>query len=243
MRRIHHHIGIGGVVDGGDLAMPDPNRFMHHLHHGGEAIGGAGCGGDNRVPRGIIQRIIHANHDIQHRCFLDRCSDNHALRPTIKMPAQGGFGQEFAAAFQHQINTNITPGNGTRRCMFRKTDAFLTNAQSIRAVGADRCAPAALHAIKTQQMRSCRNAALDFIHMHNIQPIGAARIILTTLRRAKGRAKRQPANAAHAINADPHAFAPVIGLPKASTRACSAIRSRVVKGRLMKISSRRRSAA
>ena len=159
------------------------------------------------------------------------------------MPAQGGFGQEFAAAFQHQINAQIAPGNRARCRVFRETNALVTNAQRIRTFRRARRAPTALHAIESQQMRRGRRTALHFIHMDNIQPIGAARIILTTLRCAKGRAKRQPANAAHAINADPHARAPVIGLPNASTRACSAMRSRVVKGRLMKISSRRRSAA
>ena len=34
MRRIRHHIGIGGIMNGCDLAMPDPNRLMHHHHRG-----------------------------------------------------------------------------------------------------------------------------------------------------------------------------------------------------------------
>ena len=72
---------------------------------------------------------------------------------------------------------------------------------------------------------------------------GAARIILTPFRGTESGTKCQPANAAHAIDANLHARAPAIGLPKASTRACNAMRSSVVKGRLVKISNRRRSAA
>ena len=159
------------------------------------------------------------------------------------MSAERCFCQEFTAAFQHQINTQITPGNGAWGGVFGKADALVSNTQSIRAFRRNRCAPTTLHAIKSQQMRSGCRTALHFIHMHNVQPIGLARIILTALRRAKGRAKRQASNAAHAIDANPHAFAPAIGLPKASTRACSAMRSSVVKGRLVKISNRRRSAA
>jgi hypothetical protein len=82
----------------------------------------------------IIQRIIHANHDIQHRCFLDRCRDNHALRPAIEMPAQGCFGQEFAAAFQHQINAKSPQGIAAGVACSVKANALVTNAQRIRCL-------------------------------------------------------------------------------------------------------------
>jgi hypothetical protein len=41
VRRVGHDVGVGRVVDGGDLAVADADRLVHHLHHRREAVGGA----------------------------------------------------------------------------------------------------------------------------------------------------------------------------------------------------------
>jgi hypothetical protein len=70
------------------------------------------------------------------------------------------------------------------------------------ALGGDVGAPAALHAVELQQVRGGRGAALDLVEVHHLQPVARARVVLRALGRAHGRAQRQPADAAHAVDAD-----------------------------------------
>ncbi len=81
------------------------------------------------------------------------------------------------------------------------------------------------------------------LSVHHLEPVAGARIVCLAIGRAQGRAQRQPADPAHAVDADLHARVLASGAASSSSRAFSAMRSSVAKGRLTKMDSRRCSAA
>ena len=111
MRRINHQVGVGRVVDGGDLAVPDAQVLLNDLHHRCQAVGGAGRCGDDAVCRRVVALVVHANHDIENVAHLDRRSHDHAFGTAVKVALQGLGCEEFAGAFQHQFHPHVAPGN------------------------------------------------------------------------------------------------------------------------------------
>jgi hypothetical protein len=56
LEAIHHHLGVGDVVEGGDGAVADAEGFVHHLHHRSQAVGGAGGGGEQAMAARVVTR-------------------------------------------------------------------------------------------------------------------------------------------------------------------------------------------
>ena len=113
---------------------------------------------------------------------------------------------------------------------------------------AERGVPAAVNAVELEQMRGRRRAALDLVQMHDIEAIVGARIAVGAAHAAHRRAQRKSSHAAHAVDADTHDFDLPQGAvrtvsPISSSRFLSAMRSSDANGRLVKISSRRRTMA
>ena len=67
---IHHHLGVGHIVQGGDRAVADAEALVHHLHHRRQAVGGAGGGGEQAVTIGVVEVVVDAVDDVE--CFFSR---------------------------------------------------------------------------------------------------------------------------------------------------------------------------
>src|SRR5438874_3979449 len=61
--KIENHLIVGIAVDGGHGAALDLEIVVHHLGHRRQAIGSAGCVGNNVVLGGVVHAIVHAQHD------------------------------------------------------------------------------------------------------------------------------------------------------------------------------------
>ena len=114
VRRIDHHIGVGGIMDGGDLAVADADRFVQHLHHRRQAVGGAGCRGEQAMLRWLIEMIVDADDDIERAGLLHRRGDDHALHAAGEVAVELLGLEELAGAFEHDIAAEIAPGDGIR---------------------------------------------------------------------------------------------------------------------------------
>ena len=130
--------------------MLDAERFMDHLHHRRQTIGGAGRSGDDPVHARIIGLIVDAHHHVQHTIFFHRRGHHHALHALIQIGLQYGFGFHLAGSFDHHIAVRpVGVGDG-----FVVTDG---NALAIDRhhgiAGPGFPMPAAMYRIEIQQMR------------------------------------------------------------------------------------------
>ena len=107
--RVHHEVGVGGVVDGGDLAVADAQGLVHHFHHGRQAVGGARSGGHDGVLLRVVEVLVHTHHHVEHAAGLHRGRDDHALGATVQVALQRLGREELACALQHQIHAQVTP--------------------------------------------------------------------------------------------------------------------------------------
>ena len=99
-----------------------------------------------------------------------------------------------------------------------------------------------MHAVEFEQMRGGGDAAFQLVDVHNVEPVGRARVARRAVDSAECGAQRQPPDPAHAVDTDFHRRAHVVARalsPISSSRALTAIRSSESNGRLTKISSRR----
>ena len=204
VRRIDHQIGVGRVVEGGDLAVADADRFMHDLDDGCEAVGGARRGGDDAVRVRVVKIVVDAHDDVQNTAHFHRCSHDDALGATVEVALQGLRGQELAGAFQYQVHAEFAPGNVSCGGVRRKRKRLVRDADGAARGGRDVCLPAALHAVEFKQVRGGCGAALEFVQVDNFQPVRRARVVRRAVRRAERSPKSQAADAAHSVDANSH---------------------------------------
>ena len=112
VRRIDHHIGVGGIMDGGDLAVADADGFVQHLHHRRQAVGGAGCRGEQAMLPWLIEMIVDTDDNIERASLLHRGGDDHALHAASEVAVELLGLEEFAGAFEHHIAAEVAPGDG-----------------------------------------------------------------------------------------------------------------------------------
>jgi hypothetical protein len=103
VRRIDDGLGIGHVVNGGDHAMRDADRFVNDLHDRREAVRCAGCGGEQAMAAWLVQVVVDADHDVQ-GAGLDRCRDDDLLDARREVRSQRLGRSEFAAALQNNVD-------------------------------------------------------------------------------------------------------------------------------------------
>ena len=87
--------------------------------------------------------------------------------------------------------------------------ALLAHPASMTAQGQhslDALAPLALHAVKSEQMRRGRCAALELVQVHHLQAVACAGVVRLALGSAHGGTQSQAANAAKTINCNPYAI-------------------------------------
>ena len=204
MRGVSDDVGIGRVVYGGDLTVPNPDRFVDHLDHRCQAIGGARSRSHDRMLRRIIERVVDPENDIQDAADLDRCGNDHPLGTTVKMALQGLGGEQLAGALKHHVDTKLAPGNIDCLAMVRKREAIMADLDAAFADGRNASTPPALYRVKFQQMRGGRCTALVLIEMDDLKPVLCIGIIRLPISGAHCRAQRQTTDTPHAINADFH---------------------------------------
>ncbi len=136
-----------------------------------------------RCRRRVVAVMVDAEHDVEHTAGLDRRGNDHAFCATLEMPRERFGRQELAGAFKTTSTPTsphgISPGDahGGKR----ESRSPIRIARRPRP----RCAPpAALNAVELKQMRRGARAAFQFVDVHHVDPIAAARIV----RRALGAA-------------------------------------------------------
>ncbi|MNV60622.1 hypothetical protein D3C71_1530920 [compost metagenome] len=103
VRLVENALGVGQVVDGGDRAVADAQVLVNYLDHRGQAIGGAGSGGDDTVLRRVEQVLVDAHHHVQRAFLLHRSADHHAFDALVQVGLEHGYRLHLAAGFDDQI--------------------------------------------------------------------------------------------------------------------------------------------
>ena len=91
-------------MDRGDRAVANADCLVDDLDHRREAIGRAGGGGDDLVPRGVIFALVDAINDVRRRPVLDRGGDDNLLHPRIEIGLKCRLFLEGAGAVDHHID-------------------------------------------------------------------------------------------------------------------------------------------
>jgi hypothetical protein len=64
VRCVDDDVGVGRIVDRGDLAVADTKCLVHDLLYGGEAIGGAGGRRQEAMFGRVVTVVVDPDHDI-----------------------------------------------------------------------------------------------------------------------------------------------------------------------------------
>ena len=70
-------------MDGGHGAVDNAEGFMDHLHHGSQAVGGAGSRRQQPVPRGVNLLVVAPVDYVEHLLPLHRAGHNHPFHPAL----------------------------------------------------------------------------------------------------------------------------------------------------------------
>ena len=194
--------------------------FVDHLDHRRQAVGGARRRSDDAVLRGVVQVVVDADHDVEHIAHLHGRGDDDTFGATVEVALQGLGAQELAGALQHQVDTQVPPGDLGRGGVRREAEPAVVDADRGLAVGGDVGPPAALHAVELHQVCSGCGTALEFVEVGHLQPVARARVVRLALGGAHRGAKRQTADAAHSVDAHSHAVYPV-AVPREVSNASS----------------------
>ncbi len=192
VRRVDDHLGVGGIVDGGNDAVLDADLFMQNFHHRSQAVGGAAGGGEQMVLDRVVEVVVDPHDDVQ-RPLFDRGGDDHLFHPAIIIGLQQLGGAKLARRFDDDIDPQLIPGDLARRFVLTETDPLAIDGQR-GLVKADRPLPAAVHRVELQQMGGALGPAFDFVDMHDLE-----------LRPVQGGAQRQTTHTAKAVNAHTNA--------------------------------------
>ncbi|MNO96419.1 hypothetical protein D3C76_880900 [compost metagenome] len=166
MRLIENTLGIGQVVDRGDRTMANTQVFVDHFDHRSQAIGGAGCGGNNTVLRRIEQVLIDAHDDVQRPLFLHRCTDHHALHTLFQIRLKHDDGLHSATGFDDQVAAGpVSVGDGF---VGRHSHASTVNDHAI-VIGAGFVVPTAVHRVEIDQVRMSDSVARRVVDVHEFK--------------------------------------------------------------------------
>ncbi len=172
LEAIHHHLGVGHVVEGGDGAVADAKALVHHLHHRRQAVGGARGGGEQPVARRIEELVVDAEHHVQRLLAghhtLHRAGHDHALQAHLIEVGLQGFGSfELAAALQHQLHAHLVPGHGSGIALLGVTHRRGVHHKAC-GVGLHGLMPAAVHRVEGEQVGGGVGVTGRVIHMHQL---------------------------------------------------------------------------
>ena len=247
MRGVDHDIGVGRIVDGRDLSVPDSDRFVDDLDDRRETIRRARRRRQQPMSGGIVEVVVDADHDVERRLVLDGSRNDHSFDAPVEIGLKLIWLQELSSAFQHDVAAKIAPSDVAGRSVFAEANALLSKGNGAGGLHPDRFVPTPVDAVEFEQMGGSRNAAFDLVDVDDIKTVFCARIVLGTPNAAECRPQREPTDAAHAIDANLHGNSSYgetrVVSPISSRRAFTAMRSSESNGRLVKISIRRRTIA
>jgi len=173
--------------------MDNAEGFMDHLHHGGQAVGGAGGGRQQPVPCGINLLVVDPIDHVEHLLPLHGAGHNHPLHPALlKVGGQRGHRLEAAAALQHHLHTGAPPVHRREIPAVGARDSLPVNAQDFPFCG-DGFPPATMDRVEFQQMPhgGCRSSGfVEMRHLHAVLPPEGT--------------EHQPPDAAKAVDANLH---------------------------------------
>jgi hypothetical protein len=95
-------------VDGGHPAALQTEAVVQNLHHGREAVGGAGGVRDDVVRRRVVRFVVHAHHQSDVRLLGGR-RDDHLLGSRRQMFGGTVAVGEFARALEHHVHAQVAP--------------------------------------------------------------------------------------------------------------------------------------
>ena len=204
VRGIDDDVGIGRIVDRRDLPVTDSNRFVDDLDDRRQTVRRAGCRRQQPMPGGIVEVVVDADHDVERRLILDGRRNDHAFDAAVEIGLKLIRLQEFSGAFQHDVAAEIAPGDVAGRSVFAEANALLAEGNGAVGLHPDGFVPASVDAIEFEKMGRSRDAAFEFVDVDDIQTVVRARIALRTPNAAECRAQHEPADTAHAIDANFH---------------------------------------
>ena len=175
VRRVDDDVGVGRVVDRGDLTVADADRLVHDLHHRREAIGGAGRRGQQPVPGGLIAIVVDADDDIERRLILHRRGDDHPADAALEI-AVSCSGFRNLPVHSSTISQPRSPQGTSAGVAAALKPMRRFRSDGALVLGRDRLAPTAVDAVELEQMRRRLGAAFQLVHMHDIEPVAATRI-------------------------------------------------------------------
>ena len=221
---------VGHVMDRGDRPVPDAEALVDHLHHRGEAVGGAGGRRDDPVPGGVIGALVHAEDDVRGGAVLDRGRDHDAFDACREIGRERGLGLEDAGAVDDHVDAVERQLAQVLRADERQPRAV--DGDAARVMG-ELGVPAPVDGVELEQVR---------VHLRVAHRVVDPGDLCTALQQ---RLQGELADAAEPVQrVDGHAgvSVPAGVRPMSSTARCSDSRSRLSKGSAVKARMRFRSA-
>lgn len=99
--------GVG--VGGGHSTLDDVIFVVQYLYEGGQTVGGTGGVGDYFIFV-LVVLVIHSHHKGRDSLVLSRGRDDDFLGTSLQVLAASLFGGKDPGTFDHDVNSQITPG-------------------------------------------------------------------------------------------------------------------------------------
>src|SRR5690554_4556969 len=184
--RIDDGLGVGQAVDRGQGTVFDAQFLVDDLHYRRQAVGGAGGRRNDAVIGRLEDVFVHAHDNILGARLFHRGGHHHPLHTLIQVALQHGNFLVHATGLDHQVATRpVGIGNGF---VVSHADALAVNHHLI-AIGGGFVVPAAMHAVKVQQVRQRVGVSPRVVDGHKFQ-----------LRPTPGGPQSQTANATKSVN-------------------------------------------
>ena len=146
VRRVEDGLGVGHVMDRGDHAMLDADAFVNDLHHRGEAVRGAGGGGEQVVLVWFVKVVVHAHHDVE-RAGFHRRRDDDFFHAGLEIGVELLRRAEFPAGFEHDVHAEIAPRHLGEILVAGVAEGFAVDENPIR-LAADFAVPSAVDRVE-----------------------------------------------------------------------------------------------
>ena len=102
------------------------------------------------MPGWIVKVVVDADDDVQRRFVLDGSRDDHALDASVKIGLKLIGLQKFARALQHDVATQIAPGDLAGISLFAETNAMAVDGNRVFVFDDDRCIATARECCRIQ---------------------------------------------------------------------------------------------
>src|SRR5450631_3108700 len=156
------------------------------------------------MPGGIIELVVDTDHDIERCLILDGSRNDHAFDAPVEVGLKLIRLQKLSGAFQHDVAAKIAPSDVAGGCVFAEANALLSKGNGAVGLYPDGFVPTPVDAVEFKKVGGGRDAAFEFVDVDDIQTVAGARVALRTPYAAECRTQHEPADTAHAIDANLH---------------------------------------